>query len=438
MPSIRSRAAYRITVSYAALLAWMILLVGAAVFYLTDADIDRRNSEDIAFELDRLAALQSTPALLRELRWRQSAPASNSFSYALIDSAGDDLVGTLPLTGPGAASRVKLGGGSPEVMSGSEGALLFADGSRLVITRDAQARARIQQMIFGAFVIAGLVVMVISIVAGLLLGRYLRSRLRPISATASAVAAGELNLRVPVHEPGDEFDNAGRSVNLMLDRIAGLMENLRQVSSDIAHDLRKPLMQLLVQTDRLGRVDGAEERIYELGDEMLMLFSGILRIAEVEGGGLEHTFEAVDLSELMIDVAESFAPAIDDSQHKMEWSITPGITVMGNRELLAQLASNLLDNARIHTPAGTTIRLKLAVEEAVVKLTVEDDGLGVSEEDRGKLLQRFFRAEASRTTPGNGLGLSLVAAAATAHSGEVAIEDASPGLRVVVSLPRVD
>lgn len=434
MPSIRSRAAYRITVSYAALLAWTILLIGATVYILADNDLNRHDREEVAFELDRLAALQSTPALLRELHGRQSAPGSNRFTYAWIDSAGNDLLGAMR-TSRRTLAPAKMGGSRPEIVSGSEGILHFSDGSRLVISRDAEARGRIKQMIFEAFLVASLAVLVISLLAGLLLGRYLRGKLRPISATASAITAGELNWRVPVNEPGDEFDHAGRSINLMLDRIDGLMENLRQVSSDIAHDLRKPLMRLLVQTDRLGRVDGAEQRIYELGDEMLMLFSGILRIAEVEGGGLEHTFQLIDLSALTTDVAESFEPAIADSQHRMEWTIAPGALVMGNRELLAQVVSNLLDNARIHTPSGTTISLKLRTEGTAVKLSVEDNGPGVSDENRGKLLQRFFRAEASRNTPGNGLGLSLVAAAAAAHSGHVEIEDAQPGLRVVVTLP---
>jgi signal transduction histidine kinase len=124
-----------------------------------------------------------------------------------------------------------------------------------------------------------------------------------------------------------------------------------------------------------------------------------------------------------------------DGGDVIDWTIQPDITVMGNRELLAQMAANLLDNARIHTPAGTAIAFRLALDGGDARLSVEDNGPGVTDEDRAKLLQRFFRAEASRTTPGNGLGLNLVAAVARAHNGRVTIDDADPGLRVIVTLP---
>lgn len=422
----------------AATLAWLIMLLGAVVYYFADAEFDGQRHEEIAGELDRLVILDGRGELRHELRWRASTPSSNRFVYELLDADGKKIVGALKSLHPSAGTeKVAMAEGKARMLSDEAGALDFPDGRRLVVTRSAVADG-IMRIIFEVFAAAWLAVLAVSVIAGLLLGWYLRQRLQPISATAHAIAKGELKVRVPVRVPGDEFDAAGNAVNIMLDRIASLMDNLRQVSSDIAHDLRKPLMRLLVQTDRLGQVEGAEQRVFELGDEMLMLFSGILRIAEVEGGGLEGHFARVDLSALMSDVAESFAPALDDSDHTIEWSIAPDVAVLGNREILAQMASNLLDNARIHTPPGTSIWLGLAVEGAAARLWVEDNGPGVSDEDRDKVFQRFFRAESSRTTPGNGLGLSLVAAASQAHGGTVVVEDAGPGLRIVVTLPRVD
>lgn len=436
MPELRSSAAYRIAVFYAALLAWLLVVLGGTLYYIAGVELSRGDDHEIARELDRLAAIDTRTDLLRELRWRANTAASNRFHYVLFDPAGQEIGGGVEKrsihggsTRPTPAPRQSL------LLSPNEGTLVFTNGERLTVRRDPGSADRTKAIILRVFAVAGVVGLAISLLTGVIVARYLQGRLRPIHATAKAVATGDINWRVPVREPGDEFDTAGRSINLMLDRIGGLMENLRQVSSDIAHDLRKPLMQLLVQTDRIGRVEGAEQRIYELGDEMLMLFSSILRIAEVEGGGLEHTFQAVDLSALMNDVAESFAPALDDSEHTIDWTIAPQVTVMGNRQLLAQVASNLLDNARVHTPPGTAIHLRLTVEGGSARLCVEDDGPGVSEEDRGKLLQRFFRAESSRTMPGNGLGLSLVAAAAAAHGGGVVIEAADPGLRIIVILP---
>jgi signal transduction histidine kinase len=215
------------------------------------------------------------------------------------------------------------------------------------------------------------------------------------------------------------------------------MENLRQVSSDIAHDLRTPLVRLRSQLDLVGRVEGSEERAIELVDEILTLFSAILRIAEVEGGGLENYFVPVDLSTHANGIAGAYASAFVDSGHILNWTIEPEIAVLGDRGLLAQAMANILDNALVHTPRGTSILLELAARGPLVHLTIRDNGPGVSALDRGQLLQRFFRAEASRTTPGNGLGLTLVAAAASAHGGTVIVEDAQPGLKIALTLPRL-
>jgi len=270
----------------------------------------------------------------------------------------------------------------------------------------------------------------------LLLARYLRRRLGAIATTADAIVGGSLGHRMPVGRNRDEFDAAALALNAMLDRIVGLMENLRQVSSDVAHDLRTPLLKLRSQLDQVGHVAGAEQRAIELGDELIGLFAAILRIAEVEGGGLEQSFVRIDLSSLAEDVADSFRPALTDSGHALTWAIDPAIIVRGNRELLAQAVANLLDNARVHTPAGTSVTLSLDAGGEWARLTIADNGPGVAPADRAAILQRFYRTEASRTTPGNGLGLSLVAAVAAAHGGSVTIDDNRPGLLVAILLPR--
>jgi signal transduction histidine kinase len=196
------------------------------------------------------------------------------------------------------------------------------------------------------------------------------------------------------------------------------------------------LLKLRGQLDQVGRVDGAEQRAIELGDQLIGLFAAILRIAEVEGGGLAQSFAMIDLSSLAEDVADSFRPALTDSGHALTWDIDPAIVVHGNRELLAQAITNLLDNARVHTPTGTSVTLSLDAGSDWVRLTVADDGPGVARADRAAILQRFYRTEASRTTPGNGLGLSLVGAVAAAHGGSVMIDDNRPGLVITIILPR--
>jgi signal transduction histidine kinase len=433
MASLRSSAAYRIAVIYAAVLVWTVLLLGVAVYLTADAEFRRQLDREIAEELDSLAREPNRTELLRELNWREGKGKTDRFAYGLFGRQGERIAGTIDAFPPSPGSTdLPLHGGSRVVRAASAD---LADGTRLVVSSDGKSIDRIHAIIFTFFLAAFVAVLAMSAVGGVTLGWYLRRRLQPISATANAIVTGDIEWRAPVGSRGDEFDTAAQALNLMLDRIAGLMENLRQVSSDIAHDLRKPLIRLLNQTDRLGQVQGAEQRVVELGDEMLALFAAILRIAEVEGGGLERSFRPIELSNLMGELAESFAPALVDGGDVIDWTIQPDITVMGNRELLAQMAANLLDNARIHTPAGTAIAFRLALDGGDARLSVEDNGPGVTDEDRAKLLQRFFRAEASRTTPGNGLGLNLVAAVARAHNGRVTIDDADPGLRVIVTLP---
>jgi signal transduction histidine kinase len=439
MPSLRSRAAYNIAVSYGAVFAWTILLLGAAVYFAVDAEMGRDRDREIVGELDRLSS-KSTDEVLREVRWRAEHGAANRFQYAVFDDRGTRIAGALDVEMPMAfgLGDVSLKGQSDKNLDPIRLGMAETEaGGRLVVSTEASAEDGVIRSILKYFLAAFVAMIVVSVASGWILAWYLRKRLRPISETANAIVTGDLDFRVPISGRGDEFDSVGVAFNLMLDRVARLMENLRQVSSDIAHDLRKPLIRLLNQADRLGRAEGAEDRLLEIGDEMLALFAAILRIAEVEGGNLERSFEKIDLSELMIEVAESFEPALADAGNSIEWRVEPNIAVVGNKELLAQLAANLLDNARIHTPAGTNIRLILSSDEQNARLSVEDNGPGVDEADRQKVLQRFFRADASRTTPGNGLGLSLVAAAAHAHGGEVTVEDADPGFRVCMTLPRL-
>lgn len=436
MASFRSSAAYKIAINCVAVLAWSILALGATVYWASSADFREQRDREITGELERLSREPDRAELLRELRWRQGRNLPNRLEYALFDKQGKWIAGNAAMAMPAetglhdvvgrdaAGKRTTIRTGSADTFSGDH----------VVVGSDATSAVGMNGTILRYFVVAFVILMIVSAVGGVATAHYLRHRLMPISTTANAIVSGDLDVRVPIGSSGDEFDEAGRAFNLMLDRIAGLMENLRQVSSDIAHDLRKPLIRLLNQADRLDQ-EGAEDRLLQIGDEMLGLFAGILRIAEVEGGGLERSFEEIDLSGLMSEVAESFAPALADAGNSIRWIIEPEITVLGSRELLAQVAANLLDNARIHTPRGTDIVLALGMEGRWARLSVQDNGPGVGEKEREKLLQRFFRAEASRTTPGNGLGLSLVAAATNAHGGSVSVENAHPGLVIVVKIP---
>jgi signal transduction histidine kinase len=437
MANLKTSAAYRIAFTYAAAFAAAILLLGVAVYFAADAEFRRQRDQALSEEVADLASEGDLAELVREIAERETSRATDAFGYALFDRSGKRIAGALD------TPRPPTGFGEITFQDPVEGpdlarakAIDLANGDRLVVAADSEAIETIDATILWLFGIAFIVILAVGAVGAFLLGRYLRHRLGAIATTANAIVGGSLDHRMPIGPNRDEFDAAALALNAMLDRIAGLMENLRQVSSDVAHDLRTPLLKLRGQLDQVGRVDGAEQRAIELGDQLIGLFAAILRIAEVEGGGLAQSFAMIDLSSLAEDVADSFRPALTDSGHALTWDIDPAIVVHGNRELLAQAITNLLDNARVHTPTGTSVTLSLDAGSDWVRLTVADDGPGVARADRAAILQRFYRTEASRTTPGNGLGLSLVGAVAAAHGGSVMIDDNRPGLVITIILPR--
>ncbi|WP_242138073.1 HAMP domain-containing sensor histidine kinase [Sphingomonas sp. TREG-RG-20F-R18-01] len=437
MASVRASAAYRIAFTCSAAFALAILLLGGAVYLAADSAF--RTQRDSAIQ-EAIVALKSQPdlaALRREVSEREASASTEALGFAVFDRAGRRIAGSM------VTSRPPLGWSTIVFRDPAEGedsahALAVArdDGSRIVVAADSETIEVIDATILELFSVAFVAVLLVGLCGALLLGSYLRRRLGAISRTARAVVAGDLAQRVPIGAADDEFDQVGHALNTMLDRIAHLMENLRQVSSDVAHDLRTPLLRLRNRLEQVGTVEGAAEKAIEQGDALLALFTAILRISEVEGGALVQSFAPVDLSLLATDVAESYAPAMADSDHALSWSIEPGICVLGHRELLAQAIGNLLDNVRVHTGQGTAARLILAGIGTVAQVTVVDDGPGVPAADHERILQRFARTEASRTKAGNGLGLSLVAAITAAHGGTIAIARGTVGLGVTLALPR--
>jgi len=228
----------------------------------------------------------------------------------------------------------------------------------------------------------------------------------------------------------------------MLDRIAQLVENLRQVSSDVAHDLRTPLQRLRGAVElglngprQIGALRNALEAAQVQSEAALALFEAVLRISEVEAGGARQRFEPIDLGQLAASMCELYGPALEDGGRTLQCTDGGRVMVCGDRELLVQLVTNLLDNAALHTPPGTTVTVSTRAGAAGAELVVADTGPGVPDADRDRIVQRFVRLDQGRTTKGHGLGLNLVVAIAAAHGGRIAIEDNGPGLRVTLSLP---
>jgi signal transduction histidine kinase len=293
---------------------------------------------------------------------------------------------------------------------------------------------------------AALITLGLGVVGGLLMTRNMLRKVDAVNRTSTHIIHGDLTQRVPVSGTGDEFDQLAQNLNAMLDQIERLMAGMRQVTDNIAHDLRTPLSRLrarlevtlLEKPDEARYADVLSETIAE-ADRLLGTFNALLSIAEAEAGSRRDSFEAIDLSEIARDVAELYEPVAEESGLGFEIQIPDRIMVRGDRHLLSQAIANLLDNALKYTAEGK-VALSVASRGGKAHIEVSDTGPGVPADRRNAVFDRFVRLEGSRSTPGNGLGLSLVRAVTTLHEGAIWLEDGvpgaeSPGLKVIVELP---
>lgn len=444
MRNLRSSAAYRIAFAYAGAYAIGLALLGAVIFATMRFALVRQLDSDLMDDAKTLAAeyrAGGNRELGEAIAEREASTSSTRMLYAVYAPGGKRLIGSFP--GP----RPPLGLHDVHFIDPREGAdvaraatLDLSTSERLVVAADSDWLEGIENVVLFVFAIAFVGASLLGAFGAGLLGRYLQRRLHLISHSAEAIIGGDIRSRMPVSARRDEFDQLAATLNRMLDRIEGLLENLRQVSSDIAHDLRTPLSQLRTRLeqalDQHGRVEeGAIEDAIHRVDDVLSLFAAILRIAEVESGETKQYFRRVDLSALVTELAETFAPSFTDEGQTLLWSIEPGIETEGERELLAQAIINLLENAKRHTPQGTLVRLTLVRAGRLALVGVTDNGPGVPKADLERVTRRFARLENSRNTAGYGLGLSLVGAVARLHEGRLVLKRLKPGLSAVLELP---
>ena len=313
----------------------------------------------------------------------------------------------------------------------------------LYVGRDTAAMDVTRQRILHAFGWVALGTCAFSILGGLLLGRRFMAQVDAITQTCERVIAGQLNERIPLRGRGDEWDRLARAINEMLDRISALLENLQQVSSDVAHDLRTPLTRLRnrLETARekstgIADYSAAISHALEDTDQLLSMFSALLRISQIEAGTRVRTFAPVALGVLLERMYQLFVPVAEDCGRHLSREFKTALAIRGDEELLTQLFSNLIENALRHTPAGTKIRLELVAANEEIVASVIDDGPGVAPEDYDRVTRRFYRGSSSRTAEGHGLGLSLVAAIAQLHGARLVLTGAQPGLCVGVVFPK--
>ena len=315
-------------------------------------------------------------------------------------------------------------------------------GRRLIVGETLQQVSVLDGVLLGAFGFAFLGVLVLGVASGFALSREVQRRFSEMSGAAQAIIDGDLGRRIPLRGAGDDLDALGATFNRMLDRISALMDSLRQVSNDIAHDLRTPLTRLRQRLEASLQTGDAEVRTVAIEaaladlDAILGTFAALLRIAQIEAGTRRARFQSVDLTALVATVAEAFGPSAEEGRRTLSAESAGSVVVDGDAELLTQALVNMVENALRHTPPGARVQMVAGRDDRGPFLVVRDNGPGAPAEELPHLFDRFYRLERSRSTPGSGLGLALVAAVARLHDARAELSDAGPGLEAWIIFPR--
>jgi len=424
----------------------------AYIYWATAGYMDRQTDETIEEETRGLAEqyrqrdLAGLSTLIAERVARDPAGAS---LYLLADKEFRPIVGNLSrwpeeaTTADGWVTFLLRDWGRDRSEEHQARARLFMlrGGLHLLVGRDVGDLEATRRLILHALGWGLAITFALALGGGLTISARAMRRIEAINQTSREIMGGELSRRVPTDGSGDDFDQLAVSLNRMFERIEQLMAAVREVSSNIAHDLRTPLTRLRTKLELAqDRAAGSEEvremvlKAAEDADELLTTFNALLRIARVEARGRRSGFDAVDLNRLVLDVAEFYEPLAAEKGLEIAVRADELLMVSGDRDLLFQALANLVDNAVKHTTPGGCITLSAESRAGGAEVRVADTGPGIPAELREKVFERFFRIDDSRSTPGSGLGLSLVRAVAELHGGIVTLEDNAPGVRAVLAL----
>lgn len=396
-------------------------------------------SEMIAPDGDPVPASRLGRRIMAAARDRDTA----DLGYILFEQ-GQQVAGNVRVTRPLPLGLSRVGV-ADRIKGLTYGRVLVRDlghGMRLAVIAETEpfdhydaARKRIYLFGFGSII-------AVALAAATTFTLIVRRRIIEMRRTVDAIFEGDLTRRVPVDGSGSAFDMQAEGFNRMLTRINGLMDEVRNVTNGVAHELRTPLARLRNQLSLIAhdpRADGVRDAVEEAqaqADRLLALFSALLRIAEVDSGARRENFTDVDLRQLVEDCVEATEAVVEESGHHVAELALEPVRVKGDVQLLSQVVINLVENAVRHTPAGSAIRVGLSMAEpGWAALTVSDDGPGIAPEDRARALDRFGRLSGAGGVKGHGFGLPLVASIARLHGGAMELGDAGPGLRVTVTVP---
>ena len=430
----------------------MLLVLGASaaalvVVYRTGERIilERERAEalaerDLLLELDQEQGLANlTSSIARRSRFSAAGERYGLFTERGVPLAGDIAVYQPEFTDAD-WSVVRLR--KPHAAVLHVATTIMPDGSILVVGRDQSNIRQFERSILDGFLAALAIVIVAGLIAGYILNARMLRRVDAIAATAERIAAGDLSARTSIADPHDPFGRVGVSLNAMLDRIEELMTGMRTVTDSLAHDLRSPMTRMkgalaralhpeASEDERLDAIEDAHGQI----DRTLATLSAMLDIARAESGLSREMMSRVDVSALVADTAEVFAPIIEDAGQTLEVVGAPEpVVALVHEALLRQAVGNLLHNAAIHAGKGARVQIWAEDMGAVVEIIVSDTGIGVPDNQKGHVQERFVRLDPARGLGGAGLGLAIAAACAKLHGGVLELENNSPGLRVRMAI----
>lgn len=456
LPAIMKTTAARLSALYLVLFAACAV---ALVFYVTSLSenmLTAQTRESIIEEVTGLAVAYQRgglPSLVRTIELRSRQPSANL--YLIADPNGLILSGNVEALQPGVLDEQgwterafhyrRFGERGEEDHTAVAQVIRLPNRMILLVGRDLgepeQFRAVIRRALMAALGMMGLGALLI----WYFVGRRALKRIDGVTEASRQIMGGDLSRRLPVSGGGDEFDRLSENLNAMLDRIAALNEGLKQVSANIAHDLKTPLTRLRSRAEAALEGDGNPAAIREAleqtiaeSDQLIRTFNAILMISRLEAGSSAKSEPELDLRAIMDDVVELYDPVAEEMGVKLTAAKGEAVQVEGNRELIGQALSNIIDNA-IKYSAGfaeqPSVSVSLASEPAGARLVVKDNGPGIPEEDRERATERFVRLEASRSQPGSGLGLSLAKAVMTFHGGKLELSGNGNGLTVAMVFP---
>jgi signal transduction histidine kinase len=451
--------AFRLSLIYALLFSVIATIALSFIYWVAAEQIKQQTDQRLRLETDVLMNRYHAghfDALAQTIQRRNSDASTTFFIYALLDRRGRDInkafkpeyitkdrrqaYTTMPLGDISHLIPAKQKNAPARVLL-----TLLPTKHLLMVGADLNQQKRLLNKIFSVVVGAIVIIFTLALIGGIIMGRSVLKRIDAVRQTAGEIIEGDLTQRMPFTQRNDEFDRLSVVLNRMLQRLEQSMQAMREVTDNLAHDLRTPLNRLrnrleltvLKNPDTVDYQKSQQDAIEDV-DTLINTFNSLLNIAQTEAGSKLNQLKSVDLSLLMNGLGELYEVVAEEENISFEYQIEHDLKVQGNQQLLAQAFTNLIDNAVKYTPENGHITLSAKKRKEKVMITIADTGLGIPKDQREHVFKRFVRLDNARTSVGNGLGLSLVKAVMDQHEASIILKDNTPGLIIEVTLKRLN